>query len=132
MNQRTENSDPRVIEGIKHALYLDSKGETESAVQHLLALTKEFPTAASLHGYIALLLSRAGRLDEAINHGRQAIQLSPKSEKASLVLFGSLWIAGQHMNAIDEMKRFLALKPSEEYSKIIKDWNLIEEGPQKP
>ena len=124
MTQRNENGDPRVIAAIKHAVQLDSKGEIESAVQHLLALTGEFPSAASLHGYSALFLARAGRLDEAINHGRQAIQLSPTSERASLALFSSLVTAGQHMEALDEMKRFLALKPSEEYSKLIKDWDL--------
>lgn len=130
MTQTTGNSDPRVIEGIKHATDLDSKGETESAVQHLAALIEEFPRAASLQGYVALFLSRAGRLDEAVEHGRQAIQLSPMSEKASLVLFEALWKAGQHIEALDEMKRFLALRPSEEYTKMIKEWNLSEGGPQ--
>jgi len=129
MTQKTGNSDPRVIEGIKLATELESKGERESAVRHLLALTEEFPTAASLHGYVALFLSRAGRLDEAIEHGRQAIQLSPKSEKASLVFFKALWTAGQRIEALDEMKRFLALSPSEEYTKMIQDWNLGENEP---
>lgn len=46
MTQKTGNSDPRVVQGIRHAIDLDSKGETELAVQHLLALTEEFPTAA--------------------------------------------------------------------------------------
>jgi len=124
MTQKTGNSDPRVIEGIKHATDLDSKGEADLAVQHLLTLTKEFPAAASLHGYVALFLSRAGRLDEAIEHGRQAIQLSPKSEKASLVLFKALWTAGQRIEALDEMKRFLALSASEEYAKMIQERNL--------
>jgi Flp pilus assembly protein TadD len=128
MTQKTGNSDPRVIEGIKYATDLDSKGETESAVQHLLALSEEFPTAASLHGYVALFLSRAGRLDEAIEHGRQAVQLSPKSEKASLVFFKALWTAGRQIDAFDEMKRFLALSASEEYTKMIKEWNLNEDG----
>jgi tetratricopeptide (TPR) repeat protein len=96
MTQTTGNSDSRVIEGVKHATDLDSKGETELAVRHLSALIEELPTAASLHGYVALFLSHAGRFDEAIEHGRQAILLSPGSEKASLVLFDALWKAGQH------------------------------------
>jgi tetratricopeptide (TPR) repeat protein len=124
MTQTTGNSAPRVIEGIKRAIDLDSKGETEAAVQHLSALIEEFPSASSLHGYAALFLSRAGRLDDAIEHGRQAIQLWPMSEKASLVLFEALWKAGQHIEALDEMKRFLTLKPSEEYTKMISSWNL--------
>ncbi len=123
----TGNKDARVIEGIKQATDLASRGETESAVQHLSALIEEVPTAASLHGYVALFLSRLGRLDEAIRHGRQAVQLSPASEKASFVLFDALRTSGKHIEALDEMKRFLALKPSQEYAEIIKEWNLGED-----
>jgi tetratricopeptide (TPR) repeat protein len=131
MTQTTGNSDPRVIAAIKQANELDSQGETELAVQHLSALIEEFPTAASLHGYVALFLSDAGRFNDAIEHGRKAIQLSPKSEKASFVLFRALSKAGQYIEALDEMKRFLTLRPSEEYTKMIKEWNLSEDEPQK-
>lgn len=129
MIQTIGNSDPRVIEGIKQAISLDHKGETESAIRELSALLKDFPDAASLHGYIALFLSNAGRLDEAIEHGRHAIRLSPKSEKASLVLFQALSKAQRYLEALDETKRFLALKPSEEYSRMIEEWKLSEEEP---
>jgi len=33
-----------------------------------------------------------------------------------------LWKAGQHIQALDEMKRFLTIRPSQEYADIIKDW----------
>jgi len=124
------NHDPRVIEGIKCATDLHSEGETDAAVQILSALIEEFPTASSLHGYIAVFQTRVGHLDEAIEHGRQATQLSPESEKASFVLFEALWKAGQHIEALDEMKGFLALGPSEEYSKMINEWDLSEDGPR--
>jgi hypothetical protein len=55
------------------------------------------------------------------------VQLSPTSEKASFVLFDVLRTSGRHIEALDEMKRFLALRPSEEYTKIIKEWNLNED-----
>jgi tetratricopeptide (TPR) repeat protein len=130
MTQTTGNSDSRVIEAVKHATDLNSRGETELAVRHLSALIEEFPTAASLRGYVALFLSQTGRFDEAIENGQQAILLSPGSEKASLVLFDALWKAGQHTKALDEMKRFLALGSSAEYSRMIKEWNLSEGGTQ--
>ena len=122
MTQRTGNSDPRVIAGIRRATDLGSRGDLDAAVRHLLALTEEFPAAASLHGYVALFLSRAGRLGEAIEHGRRATQLSPRSEKASLVLFKALWTDGRRMEALDEMKRYLALRPSTEYTRMIREW----------
>jgi predicted Zn-dependent protease len=124
MTQKTGNSEPQVVEGIRHATDLYSKGETELAVQHLLALIAEFPMAASLHGYLAVFLSRRGRVSEAVEHAREATLLSPKSEKGSIVLFQALWKTGQHVEALDEMKRYLALRPSEEYSKMIKGWEL--------
>lgn len=123
----TGNADPRVIEGIKHATHLASEGKTESAIQYLLAIVQKVPTAASLHGYLAIFLSRMGRFNDAIEHGRQAVQLSPTSEKVSFALFDALRTFGQHIEALDEMKRFLALKPSEKYSTIIKEWNLSED-----
>jgi tetratricopeptide (TPR) repeat protein len=122
----TGNSDPQVIAGIKHARDLYSEGETEAAVQYLLALIDNFPATASLHGYVALLFSRVGQLDEAIDHGRQAVYLSPTSENASLVLFEALSKSGLHIEALEEMKRFLALKPSREYLKTIEEWELNE------
>ena len=115
-------SDPRVVEAINHAVDLNRKGQTELAVQHLSALLTEFPTVASIHGYLALFLHGCGRFDEAIERGRQAVLLAPKSEKASLMLFHALWSAGQRIEALDEMKRFLAVRPSEEYSNFLKDW----------
>jgi predicted Zn-dependent protease len=124
MTQMTGNGHPRVIEAIEHAVDLDSKGQTALAVQHLSALITEFPAAASLQSYLAWLLSRSGHVNEAIHHGRQAILLSPTSEKASFVLFQVLWKSGQRIEALDEMKRFLALRPSKEYSEMIGGWEL--------
>jgi hypothetical protein len=69
--------------------------------------------------------------DEAIEHGRQAILPSPKSEKASFVFFQVLWRAGQRIEALDEVKRltkcsaFLAIGPSKVYSDMIEGLELI-------
>src|SRR5205807_5423354 len=46
-------SDPQVVEAINHAFDLDSKGQTELAVQHLSALITKFPTVGSLRSCIA-------------------------------------------------------------------------------
>jgi len=120
-------SDPRVVEAINHAFDLDSKGQTELAVQRLSALIAEFPTVGSVHACLALFLYRSGRFDEAIEHGRKAVQLSPKSGIASAVLHRALWKTGKRIEALDEMKRLLAIRPSEVYSKMIEEWNLGED-----
>jgi tetratricopeptide (TPR) repeat protein len=120
-------SDPRVVEAINHAFDLDSKDQTELAVQHLSALIKEFPTEGRIHAYLALFLYRSGRFDEAIEHGRKAVQLSPKSGTASAVLHGALWKTGKRIEALVEMKRLLAIRPTEVYSKMIEQWSLGED-----
>ncbi len=123
----TDNSHPRVIGTINQAIDLDAKDETALAVQRLTALLEEFPGAASIHAYLAWFLSRGGHFNEAIEHARQAVQLSQKSEKASLVLFHVLWKAGQQSQAIEEIRRFLAIRPSDEYTNILKKWEASEE-----
>ena len=114
------------MEAIKRAIDLHANGQTELAVQLLSALIAEFPTEAKLHGYLAAFLWRSGRFDEAVEPARQASLLSPRSERASLVLFHLLWKTGQRLEALDEMKRFLGMNRSEKYLKMIKEWELSE------
>ena len=116
MTTRESNRDPRVAEAIKRAVDFHSKGQTAMAVEHLSALIPEFPEASALHGYLAVYLSQIGRFDEAIEPARQAVRLSPKSEKASMVLFSVLVEARQHIEALEEAKRFLSIGRSEIYS----------------
>jgi tetratricopeptide (TPR) repeat protein len=117
-------SNPRVVEAINHAFELDSKGQPELAVELLSALITEFPTEGRVHAYLALFLYRSGRFDEAIEHGRTAVQLLPKLGIASVVLHRALWETGKRIEALDEMKRLLAIRPSPVYSDMIKDWHL--------
>lgn len=125
------NRDPRVLEAIKHAVDLDSTGKTDLAVQHLSALIEELPKASALHGYLAMFLASTGQFEQALEHGRQAVSLSPESEKASFFYFNALWRAGKHIEALDEMKRLLSIKPSQLYSQMIKEWDLSEVDQQK-
>jgi predicted Zn-dependent protease len=126
LTQATSNTDPRIVEAIKRAIDLHTNGQTELAVQLLSALIAEFPRESKLHSYLAAFLWRSGRFDEAIEPARQATTLLPQSERASLVLFHLLWKTGQRIEALDEMKRFLSVNASEEYSRMIKEWELSE------
>jgi len=127
LTQATTNSEARITEAIKHAIDLHASGQTGLAVQQLSALIEEFPTEAKLHGYLAAFLWRSDRFDEAVEPARQTTLLSPMSERASLVLFHVLWKIGQRVEALEEMKRFLKISPSEKYSKMIKEWELGED-----
>jgi len=124
MTRQTGNDDPKVVAAINRAIQLDKKNQTSSAVALLSRLTQEFPRAASVHGYLSWFLLQTGKKAKAIKHGRLATELAPNSEKASLVYFHALWKSGRQIQALEEMKRFMAIRPSKEYSTIIKDWKL--------
>ena len=128
MTDSKHTLDPRIFEGIRHALDLSMTGEPGLAVQHLSVLILEFPEVASLHGYLSLLLVDSGQLDQAVEHGRKAVQLSPESEKASFFFSRALWANGEHIAALEEMKRFITIEPSKIYSQMIKEWDLGTSG----
>ena len=54
---------------------------------------------------------------KAIPYLRRAVQLEPDSETISLFLFHSLYGAQQQKEAWQEMKRFMDICPSEEYTR---------------
>lgn len=129
MIQMTGNESLSVATAINEAIELDRVGQTKSAIQLLTRVATEFPQAAGLHCYLAWFSLQVGQGAAAVEHGRQAIGLAPTSEKASLVYFQALWKSGYRDQALNEMRRFLTLRPSEEYSQIIKDWGLDKDVP---
>jgi hypothetical protein len=122
MNQLEENDLRRVMEVIRHAVEFDENGDSAFATQILAAVVEEFPGLAMGHSYLGWVLSRGGRHREAIAHCRVGVELSPQSERASLLLFRVLWSAGERDLAFEEMKRFLAVGQSDEYSKMLAGW----------
>jgi len=127
MNDRPEDDNPRVTEVIRAAV--DSAAENDPAFAELIlrALVEQFPRTAIAHGYLAWILSHREKHREAIEHGRVAIQLEPKSERVSLLYFRVLWAAGERNEALDEVKRFTAVGHSDEYSRMLEEWAEIDE-----
>jgi predicted Zn-dependent protease len=124
MTQPNGNRHPQVIAGINEAINIAASGQTATATQHLARLAADFPDVASVRAYLAWFLSQNKQHNEAIEQSQQAVTLAPESEKASLVRFHVLWKAGEHIRALDEMKRFLVIRPSEEYIGLVRDWDL--------
>lgn len=122
MSQLEDDDYARVMEVIRHAVEADVQGDTPFALQIMTAVVEEFPALAIGHSYLGWILSRSSRYREAIEHGRVGIQLSPKSERVSLLLFRVLLAAGERDLAFEEMKRFLAIGKSEEYSTMLAEW----------
>jgi tetratricopeptide (TPR) repeat protein len=121
MNQLAIDDLQRLMEVIHKAVEFDENGDSAFALQVLSAVVEEFPGLALGHSYLAWVLSRVGRHREAIDHGRVAIQLSPESERGSILLFRVLWSAGESTQALDEMKRFMAIGHSDEYLSVMRE-----------
>jgi len=122
MNQIPDYAAERVLGTIQEVI--DSADEElEQAHEWMKGLVDEFPGASIIHSYYSWVLSRQGKHREAIDHGRVAIKLSPESEISSIMYFRVLWSAGQHKEAFDEMKRLEQYGPSEEYARMMKEWN---------
>jgi tetratricopeptide (TPR) repeat protein len=115
----TEGTHPRVFETISQVVELVADNRVPLATERLVALVAEFPREGLAHAYVAWVLSYNGRHREAIEHGKVAVQLSPRSERVSLLFFRVLWSADERSQALDEMRRFVALEDSEEYAQII-------------
>jgi predicted Zn-dependent protease len=125
MTQATGNDDPRVIEVINQAIALDADHKTESAIHLLTSLRADFPSAASILGYLAWFSLKVERFDEALQHSAEAVRLAPASERASLIYFHILWRSKRRTAALEEMLRFLSLRESDEYTNMIKEWSPI-------
>lgn len=123
MNQIPDSSAERVLGTIQEAINLDAEGQLDLAEKWMKSLVDEFPAASLVHSYYAWVLSRQEKHREAIEHGRVAVKLSPESEMSSIMLFRVLWSAGEHQQAFDEMKRLQQYGRSEEYARMMAEWN---------
>jgi tetratricopeptide (TPR) repeat protein len=119
MTDFTGVTHPRVFETISQVVELEADDQTALATERMVALVAEFPREGLAHAYLAWVLSRGGRYRDAIEHGKVAVQLSPRSERISLLFFRVLWAADQREQAMDEMRRFVTLEDSEEYAQIV-------------
>ena len=122
MTQATGNDHPRVIVTINQAIELVENDQALAAIQLLVNLVAEFPKSSSVHGYLGWYLSGNGKHEDAIAHTQEAVRLSPNSELASLIHFHALWDADQQVEALGEMRRFLKIRPLEEYANILREW----------
>ena len=123
MNQIPDHAAERVLGTIQEVIDLDAEGNLELAERWMKALVDEFPEASIVHSYYAWVLSREGKHREAVEHGRVAVRLSPESEMSSIMFFRVLWSAGENQQAFDEMKRLEQYGRSQEYARLMAEWN---------
>jgi predicted Zn-dependent protease len=130
MTEPIGNDLRRVESAINNAIKLAEADRPMEAAELLAGMVNLFPKAASLRAYLGWALSESGRQKEAIAQSHRATRLAPRSEKASLIHFHTLCRANRHVEALDEMKRFLRTNPSEYYKNLIRGWDLLLAGGQ--
>jgi lipoprotein NlpI len=124
MYERVEEN-PRVEEVIRQAIDADEHNDNAFAEMIMTQLAVEFPRLAIVHAYLGWVFSRAEKHRTAIEQARLAIQLDPTSERVSMMLFRVLWSAKEYVLAQEEMKRFVAVGHSEEYARMLEEWQQI-------
>ena len=111
----TSNKDVGLHSGLQQAIDLYHAGRLGDAIKLLQKLGKAFPESAKLWGYLGFLNREADQPVAAARCFRNAVELSPKSERASLGLFFTLWRLKKFDAALKEMARFVLVANSKAY-----------------
>jgi predicted Zn-dependent protease len=94
-------------------------GDFQSAAQLFRELVRRRPESAVFSATLAKALRSQGDIVEAEHYFKTAVSLAPRSEMFSLSLFHCLWDQGKREQALEEMRRFIRLRESEEYRTIL-------------
>ena len=95
-------------ESIATRLYLTYWQNRDSLVKYMLKLT---PDVAQLHSMLGLTFQLQGKVDEAVNHYRQAIKLRPDYVQAYNNLGLALSSQGRFDEAVGQFNRALQMSP---------------------
>jgi predicted Zn-dependent protease len=115
------SNNPAIRKALQRAIDLHRSGRTPEAIDRLTQLIRRFPKSAAALGYLASVYFDQGDMKQATQHFRRALNVNPKSERASLGLFHALWEMGSLPEAVAEMQRFLSTCESPEYDKLLHD-----------
>ena len=103
-NDSSPGFEARFMEGV--ALYGDKNVAREEVCAFFSQLLSDYPNSVGALMFLGSLYRNMGHFDLAIEHARRATQISPISEKSSLVFYHALHDAGLRREAFAEMERF--------------------------
>lgn len=86
------------------------------------------PGSWMAHGNLAVVLARSGRMDEALQHCREAVRLKPDSWLTHNTLGGVLLSAGRVDEAIREFEASLRIMPDYEHAHNKLGTSLLQKG----
>lgn len=103
------------------AMALKRDGQLSNAATIIERLVDSNPKSAKLKCALAGVYWDMEDLEPATRQFRQAVELAPTLELASLGLFHCLWEQGDQDAAFDEMRRFMAVATSDDYVRIVEE-----------
>ena len=109
--------------GLQQAIDLYHSGRLREAIVLMQKLSKRFPDSAKAWGYLGFLQREADRPEKAANCFQHAVCLSPRSERASLGLFYTLWRLRRYSAALKEMGRFVLVAEPKAYLALFPEGN---------
>jgi predicted Zn-dependent protease len=115
----SNNSHQKVA--LDRAIKLSRQGKFRQAVQILEPLSQHHSKSAAVFGALGGAYFELGNMAKAAEAFRRSVKLNPKSELASLGLFHSLWTQNKASEAFAEMRRFLSISESVEYTTLLRD-----------
>ena len=117
--------DKKLIEGpFNKAIKLWKEKYFDEAISILLDIAYAYPSFPAVFGVLGAVYRESGDLPNALKCFKKTTTLSPKSELASRGLFHCLFATGQKDKAFAEARRFLSLRHSDEYDRILNEINL--------
>jgi len=115
----------------QEAIRLREQGQHEEALALLNTMRRELSDYPAYFLVLGNLQEELSRPDEAVQSYREATELAPQNEMVSLGLFHCLWsqwelgdvVAGDQ--ALAEIRRFLSIRDSDEYRRILKGLHAV-------
>ena len=108
------------------------------ARQHLQAAIDQDPGSARAHATLGWALywathcswveDRAGCARRALEHAQTALHLDPQEPWARAVYGFNLSSNGRHEQAVDELRRVIAMQPSFALGRMLLGWSLLRKG----
>lgn len=119
-----ENETTEAEKLFEEAIKLRDSDKCLEAIEKFNEILSKSPKyKAPVLGVMGHIYFKLKDLEKALDCYEKTVNLSPKSELASLGLFHTLWNLGRHDDAFNEMKRFLSLSSSEEYTHLLSEMN---------
>lgn len=128
---------PDLARRFDEAIKASTSDRLRLAISTLKKLAREHPNQGPLHWYLgAVLHYQADKPGQALQHFQRAVELNPKSARASKGLFHCLWDLDRVDEALREIKRFQVITSwtCKDYVEIVQElhdkWVNLPEKPK--